>query len=85
MALISTSYAFAEAPLYRLYESVICKEYYQPHDRTVIGHDDAIPEEKCKINPIQQNLAMVVANQVQINGWTCEWSSNPKDSCSHVY
>jgi hypothetical protein len=79
MALISTSYAFAEAPLYRLYESVICKEHYRPHDPAVIGHDGAIPEEECKLDPIQQDLAMIVAKQVQINGWACEWSSNQKD------
>jgi hypothetical protein len=73
MVLIATSYAFAEAPLYRLYESVICKRYYRKHNPSVIGHDGTIPEAMCKIDLIQQELAMVLTKQVQLNFWACQF------------
>jgi len=47
MVLISASYAFTEAPLYRLYESVLCREYYKEHDTFMVDYHGEIPEEKC--------------------------------------
>jgi hypothetical protein len=68
---ISMSYAFIEAPGYRLYEVVICKRYYREHVPSVIGSGDDIPEENCKIDSIQQELAILLAKQTQINLWAC--------------
>lgn len=72
MVLISTSYAFTEAPLYSLYESVICKDYYRKHDLSVSSNNGKIPEGNCKLRPIQQELSMVVTKQVQANLSACE-------------
>ncbi len=73
MVLISMSYWFSEAPLYRLYKSVLCKKYYTEHDTSVIRHDGSIPEEKCKHDSIQQGVAMVLTKQAQVNLWTCRY------------
>ena len=72
VAFISMSYAFIEAPGYRLYETVICKRYYRKHDPSAIGSGGVIPEEKCKIDSIQQELAMLLAKQGRINLLACK-------------
>jgi hypothetical protein len=74
MAFISMSYSFIEAPLYRLYETNLCKRYYREHNPLVIGLDAEIPEEKCKLDSIQQDLAILLTKQVQINLWACKYS-----------
>jgi len=71
MILISMSYAFSEAPLYRLYESNICKRYWLEHDYTVIDSQGNVPEEKCKLSSIQRDLAMIQTNQVFYNTIAC--------------
>jgi hypothetical protein len=75
MILVSTSYAIAEAPLYRLYESVICTKYYREHDPSVIGKDGTVPEAMCKLDSIQQALAIILTKQVQFNFWACQYMS----------
>jgi hypothetical protein len=74
MILISASYAFTEAPLYRLYESVLCREYYKEHDTFMIDYHGEIPEEKCKLTSIQQDLSMITSKQVQINLFPCMYT-----------
>jgi len=71
MVLISMSYAFSEAPLYRLYESRICVGYWLEHDSTVIDSHGNVPEDKCKLPFIQTDLAMFQSNQVLYNTITC--------------
>lgn len=71
MILVAASYAFTEAPLLWLYESMACKEYYRVHDPSVIGPHGAIPEEKCKLDAVQQEVAKVTNQQVLINGIIC--------------
>jgi hypothetical protein len=69
---ISMSYAFIEAPMYRLYESVICERYYKEHGPSVIGPADRIPEQRCKIDSIQQELAVLLTQQAQANLCACK-------------
>jgi hypothetical protein len=76
MVLISASYAFTEAPLYRLYESVLCREYYKEHDTFMVDYHGEIPEEKCKLPSIQQDLSMITSKQVQINLLPCKYICN---------
>jgi hypothetical protein len=72
VAFISISYAFIEAPMYRLYESVICERYYKEHDPSVIGPAGRIPEQRCKIDSIQQELAVLLTKQAQANLCACK-------------
>ncbi|KAF2094187.1 MFS general substrate transporter [Rhizodiscina lignyota] len=44
-------------PLSRVIESRYCREYYREHDPSVISHDGTVPEELCKLNSVQQQLA----------------------------
>jgi MFS family permease len=48
-----------EPPKTRVYESNICLSYYREHDTSVIGADGTIPEMQCKIDAVQQKLAMI--------------------------
>jgi hypothetical protein len=73
MVLISAFYAFTEAPSIRLYESVLCREYYKEQDPFLIGYGGEIPEEKCKNGFIQQNLSMVTSKQVRFNAVACKY------------
>lgn len=67
MVLVSMSYAISEAPLLLLYETSICKTYYSVNDPAAIGPGGYIPEDKCKLEPIQAELTMVHASQKQFN------------------
>jgi MFS family permease len=48
-----------EPPKTRVYEANICLSYYREHDPSVIGADGTIPEMLCKIDAVQQKLAMI--------------------------
>jgi hypothetical protein len=72
IAFISISYAFIEAPLYRLYEVALCKGYYREHNPSVVEPGGQIPEEKCKVVSIQQDLAILLTTQAQIDFCTCK-------------
>jgi hypothetical protein len=43
----------------RVYEGVICRQYYQKHDPSRFGDDGNVPEKLCKIPDIQSNLAQL--------------------------
>jgi len=49
----------AEPPKTRIYETNICLAYYREHDASAIGADGRIPEQLCKIDEVQQKLAMI--------------------------
>jgi hypothetical protein len=60
-----------QAPRLRLYESIICTEYYQTHNISLpldIPWQGSIPEEYCKVDGIQDELAM-------IQGWQLAFDS----------
>jgi MFS family permease len=60
-----------QAPRLRLYESIICNEYYQTHNINLpqnVPFQGPIPEGHCKLNEIQDELAM-------IQGWQLAFDS----------
>ena len=68
-----------QAPRLRLYESIICTEYYSTHNisfpqeyytthNTILPPTKPIPEEYCKLDDIQDELAM-------IQGWQFAFDS----------
>ncbi|KAH8690235.1 major facilitator superfamily domain-containing protein [Talaromyces proteolyticus] len=56
------STAVSVVPRLRLFEATICRAYYQTHDPGAIGIDNNVPEELCKIDAVQTDLA-------QLTGW----------------
>ena len=49
----------AEPPKTRIFEAKICLAYYSEHDASAIGADGKVPEALCKIDSVQQTLAMI--------------------------
>ncbi|PGH01064.1 hypothetical protein AJ79_08033 [Helicocarpus griseus UAMH5409] len=49
------------APQTRIYESIACRNYYEKHepDRSQLWKGEDIPEEECKIKPVQSELVFV--------------------------
>ncbi|KAF3902981.1 hypothetical protein ABW20_dc0105296 [Dactylellina cionopaga] len=50
---------FLTSPLVRIYEDIICRQYYGSHQPQSYPGGGQIPEEKCKIAPVQKELAIV--------------------------
>jgi hypothetical protein len=46
-----------DLPLNRVIEKRLCDEHYTQHDPSALGPDGSIPEELCKIDEIQKQLA----------------------------
>ena len=59
IAIVDVGAFLAEPPRTRIFEANICLSYYRQHDASAIGVDDTIPESKCKIDAVQQKLAMI--------------------------
>ncbi|KAK2773040.1 hypothetical protein FQN52_004725 [Onygenales sp. PD_12] len=51
------------APQTRIYESIACRNYYESHDPGWNQSVTEIPEEQCKIPPVQSEVAFVQAMQ----------------------
>lgn len=47
------------APQVRLFESIVCLDYYRANDPGIIGRDGSVPEEYCKIDSVQSEIAML--------------------------
>lgn len=58
------------APRLRLFESVICTRHYLVHDPSRVDDHGAVPEQLCKIDPVQDKLAQVL-------GWQFFFDSVP--------
>jgi MFS family permease len=58
-AVIDVGVGLADAPKTRIFETNICLRYYQQNDPTAIDPHDTVPETECKIDAIQQELAMI--------------------------
>lgn len=67
LVIISISGCMTEAPQIRLYESVVCRDYYTTHDPSAIRDDGTIPEASCKIESIQADLAVILSYQKLFN------------------
>lgn len=52
------------APFARIYESIICSDYYRAHDPSVIDGNGKVDERLCKIAPIQAELVTVQGGQM---------------------
>ncbi|KAF2622854.1 MFS general substrate transporter [Macroventuria anomochaeta] len=59
VAIIDMGAFLAEAPRTRVYEANICLGYYRESDPSVIGADGSIPEKLCKVDAVQQKMAMI--------------------------
>lgn len=49
----------AEPPKTRVFEANICLRYYAENDPSKIGDDGYVPEALCKVDEVQQKLAMI--------------------------
>jgi hypothetical protein len=54
-----------DTPEVRLLEMAVCRDYYRVHDPSVIGPPPLayVPEERCKLKPIQRDLAYIRASK----------------------
>jgi hypothetical protein len=52
----------------KILEIGVCRDYYSKTDPKVVGPDGRVPEELCKIDPIQESLAGLRAVQSFLNG-----------------
>lgn len=58
------------APYVRLFESIICYKYYAANDPTSIPESGMIPEDMCKVDSIQDSVALLF-------GWQPVWDAIP--------
>ncbi|KAH0603176.1 uncharacterized protein H6S33_008180 [Morchella sextelata] len=49
----------SSAPQVRLFESIVCLDYYRENDPGLIGGDGGVPEELCKVDSVQREIAML--------------------------
>ncbi|KAH8150986.1 uncharacterized protein LAJ45_05169 [Morchella importuna] len=49
----------SSAPQVRLFESIVCLDYYRENDPSLIGGDGSVPEELCKVDSVQREIAML--------------------------
>lgn len=59
IALTDMGATLVNAPKTRLYESVICLHYYERADPSKIQNNGIVREELCKINAVQDTVAML--------------------------
>ncbi|KAH7378367.1 major facilitator superfamily domain-containing protein [Pyrenochaeta sp. MPI-SDFR-AT-0127] len=59
VAIIDVGAFLADPPRTRVYESNLCLIYYREHDPSAIGADGNVPEKLCKIDEVQQKMAMI--------------------------
>ena len=51
------------APRMRLFESVICSDYYRAVDPSLVDGDGSVPEKLCKVDAVQEKLASILGLQ----------------------
>lgn len=59
IAILDVGGYLAEAPKTRVYEANICLRYYETHDPSKISDHGSVPEHLCKLDAVQQKMAMV--------------------------
>lgn len=57
--LLDLAGGFGDTPWLRICESIVCRNHYKAVDPSLIGHNGAVDEEYCKINPVQDELAFL--------------------------
>lgn len=56
---VEVGLVMAGGPVTRIYESIVCREYYAQYDPTQIASNGQVDEELCKIKDVQSELAAV--------------------------
>lgn len=59
VAIVDIGAFLADPPRTRVYEANLCLIYYREHDPSAIGEDGAVPEKLCKVDEVQQKMAMI--------------------------
>ncbi|KAI9690975.1 MAG: hypothetical protein M1822_008595 [Bathelium mastoideum] len=50
-------------PLIRMFEAILCRKHYDNNDPSVIGRDGWVPEQLCKIEPVESGVALLLGWQ----------------------
>jgi hypothetical protein len=58
----------SQAPLARLYESLLCSQYWAKHDPSKLLPDGSVPEKMCKGTSVQDQVAVLF-------GWQWVWDA----------
>ncbi|KAH8427084.1 putative MFS transporter [Aspergillus melleus] len=56
---VEVGLVMAHGPVTRIYESIVCREYYAQYDPTQIPSNGQVDEELCKVKDVQSELAAV--------------------------
>ena len=59
VAVIDIGAYLADPPKTRVYEANLCLTYYREHDPSVIDKHGLVPEKLCKVDEVQQKMAMI--------------------------
>lgn len=59
VAIVDVGAFLSEPPKTRVYESNICVRHYQTIDPSKIQEDGTVPEALCKVDEVQQTMAMM--------------------------
>ncbi|AEO60056.1 hypothetical protein MYCTH_2308878 [Thermothelomyces thermophilus ATCC 42464] len=59
VALVNLAWSLYQLPLSRVLESRLCREHYAARDPSVLRPDGSVPEQLCKIDPVQQPLGRI--------------------------
>lgn len=70
VAVIDVGANLAEPPKTRVFEASLCLTYYRRADPSAIGSNGDVPEGLCKVDEVQQKLAMIF-------GWQDTFDSIP--------
>jgi hypothetical protein len=57
IVVLNMPFCMAEAARLRMFEMSVCRDYYAIHDPSRIDNHGHIPEQLCKLQPIQSSLA----------------------------
>ena len=77
IALASTADGISYTPLTRVFESIVCYKYWEQHDPSKLslprsqlgpGAIGGVPEEFCKVAPIQSEVALIKGWQIFFDG-----------------
>lgn len=71
--LFNFSGSLTGASTLRIYESIICRSYYQTNDPSRIGDGGVVDERHCKVDAVQEELAV-------LTGWESFFNTLPGKS-----
>ncbi|EED19842.1 MFS transporter, putative [Talaromyces stipitatus ATCC 10500] len=57
--LVEMGNAMTNGPFTRIFESIVCKNWYREHDPSKLGSDGEVPEDQCKSSAIQGEVATI--------------------------